>query len=673
MDSWSPMWISMPKGSKPQNLPDDMQILQSPAGYASSRRRTYGPAPAVYGDWHLDSENGDDGNGGTSDQDAFATLGAVKAVFTAGETLAVANGSQYREVWNDLSLDNGTILTYGAGAYPKFRGDDIADPGDFTPHATETNVYEISWTLGEEGTESYISVWVDGVRLVRVATGDVEATAGTYYAPNPDGATGTYTIKVHMPGDADPRSSGDVVEITSRMGVLILGDGWTISGIHTMRQGTKNGSLWVGLDSTISDCLFEDGVIHNTLIGSGTMTDCYAWKCDRANIIGQNNMVQGNAEGGNGETLHFLRVWVIGSVDPALGNGAGQPANNNGIHVHSDGNSTPYATVTYEDCVCLYLGGGFNITNTQNAWYKGCIVHDSLGGFGGQGIGVSGGGKMYVQNCRTYHHQSQTALRSIQNTPEELYLGDESEDIPAGIFAHKSVSGGAFFITSGTEIKEMYRGLDCLLNYTSGNRNAYDDGSDGAYFLHRTKWISDGWLSGWTLASAGTAVVSADTGVSVVASDSSFNHAGWTSTPVAGEWIRVAGFATGANNGLFKVVSATATKVVVTGSLSDESAGESVTIRRKPSFVTGSDDNINFPSTMDQRVEGTNYADHAAYVAATGNDAASSTVDPVTVDLGGSIEPIVDCTSAPAGYGPDFDSYTVDLTRATIEATLAAL
>jgi hypothetical protein len=626
----------------------------------------------VYGDWHLDTVNGDDGNDGLTDQSAFATLDKVKSVYSAGETVAIATDSVVRERWNDLSLHGGTIIYYGDGAAPKIRADDIADPGDFTPHATKANVYEISWTLGEEGTESYLSVWVNGTRLQRVAQANTEATAGGYYAPNPDGSTGTYTIEVHLSGDADPRSSGDVVEITSRMTCLALGNNWVINGIRTMRNGTKNGSLWVGTGSTVVDCIFEDGVIHNALIGTGTMTDCYAWKCDRSDIIGQQNMIQGNTSGGSGETLHFLRVWVVGSVDPSLGVGAGQAANNTAIHVHSDGNSTPYATVIYEDCVALYMGGGFAITNAQNAWFKGCVIHDSLGGLAGQGAGVSGGGKMYVQHCRIYGHQTYNTLRSIAGTPEELYLGDESEDIPAGIFAHKSVSGGAFFISQNTEIKEMYRGLDCLLNFVSGNRNAYDDGADGAYFLHRTKWISDGWLIGWSLGSAGTTVISADTGVSASSADNSYNHAGWTSNPAVGEWVRITGFATAANNGYKKVVSANGTKIVVDATLTDEAAGEAVTIVKRPSFIINSDDNIIFPSTMDQRVANTNYADVPAYAAATGNDTGSSTTDPVTVDNGGSIEPIVECTSAPPGYGPNFGSYTLDLTRSTIEATLSA-
>jgi len=71
-----------------------------------------------------------------------------------------------------------------------------------------------------------------------------------------------------------------------------------------------------------------------------------------------------------------------------------------------------------------------------------------------------------------------------------------------------------------------------------------------------------------------------DTDISAANSDNSFNSAG-AGFPafVVGQWVRVAGFTDAANNGFFKVVSRTSSKLVVTGAiLADESAGDSVTI-----------------------------------------------------------------------------------------------
>jgi hypothetical protein len=72
-----------------------------------------------------------------------------------------------------------------------------------------------------------------------------------------------------------------------------------------------------------------------------------------------------------------------------------------------------------------------------------------------------------------------------------------------------------------------------------------------------------------------------DTTISAANADSSFNDSGsgFPSFSV-GQWIKVSGF-TGdpSNNGFFKVVTATAAKITVDGTLVDDAAGESVTIK----------------------------------------------------------------------------------------------
>lgn len=109
-------------------------------------------------------------------------------------------------------------------------------------------------------------------------------------------------------------------------------------------------------------------------------------------------------------------------------------------------------------------------------------------------------------------------------------------------------------------------GLDFELSY-----GAYDD-FWAALLFHSTTWTS------------GVSIESAATDISAAASDNSFNSAGagFTTTGVsAGDWVKVSGF-TGsptANNGYFKVVSITTSKIVVSGgTLVDDAAGEAVTI-----------------------------------------------------------------------------------------------
>lgn len=72
------------------------------------------------------------------------------------------------------------------------------------------------------------------------------------------------------------------------------------------------------------------------------------------------------------------------------------------------------------------------------------------------------------------------------------------------------------------------------------------------------------------------------TDISAAAADDSYNSvaaAFSTANILPGHWIKVSGFATAANNGIFRVVSVTTAKIIVAGSLVNEAAGPSVTVK----------------------------------------------------------------------------------------------
>ncbi len=83
-----------------------------------------------------------------------------------------------------------------------------------------------------------------------------------------------------------------------------------------------------------------------------------------------------------------------------------------------------------------------------------------------------------------------------------------------------------------------------------------------------------------------------NTGISAASADSSFNSAA-TFTQVAGDIIKVSGFVAPANNGLFRVVTATASKLTVVSieglpvTLVTVAAGPSITVVKQSSLVTG--------------------------------------------------------------------------------------
>jgi len=90
--------------------------------------------------------------------------------------------------------------------------------------------------------------------------------------------------------------------------------------------------------------------------------------------------------------------------------------------------------------------------------------------------------------------------------------------------------------------------------------------------------------AGWTAPVTVTAIT-----ISASDADNSFNDSGsGFGSIVPGEWIKTSGFTAAADNGYFKVLSATAAKIIVVGGLLvTESAGQSRTVKQGSSIVNG--------------------------------------------------------------------------------------
>lgn len=94
---------------------------------------------------------------------------------------------------------------------------------------------------------------------------------------------------------------------------------------------------------------------------------------------------------------------------------------------------------------------------------------------------------------------------------------------------------------------------------------SYDDFIEGA--------LGSDWTTAFTLTATDISAATADDSFNSVAA--AFN----VTTILPGHWIKVSGFATAANNGIFKVVSVTTAKIVVSANLVNEAAGPSVTVK----------------------------------------------------------------------------------------------
>lgn len=152
-------------------------------------------------------------------------------------------------------------------------------------------------------------------------------------------------------------------------------------------------------------------------------------------------------------------------------------------------------------------------------------------------------------------------------------------------FTGESLRQDAQYITSN-EIRADRQTADVKRTGLSASGGINLELSYGAYDdLLEAALLSADWAAAVT--------VTAST-ISAAASDNSFNDSGsGFGSLVAGEWIKVSGF-TGAgvtaNNKIFKIVSKTSSKIVVSGgTLVDDAAGESVTIKQGAYIKNGTE------------------------------------------------------------------------------------
>ncbi len=117
-------------------------------------------------------------------------------------------------------------------------------------------------------------------------------------------------------------------------------------------------------------------------------------------------------------------------------------------------------------------------------------------------------------------------------------------------------------------------------------------GCEGPIGLELSHSVHDDMLAALLRSSWPTTQNVSGTDISAAAADNSYNSStSDLSVFAAGDYVTVAGFSTGGNNGVAKVVSATASKMVVSGlTLTIEAAGPSVTMDRQLRLSLGTTD-----------------------------------------------------------------------------------
>lgn len=223
-------------------------------------------------DYYVDSVNGSDDYTGITYVTPFKTIAKLLTVMQAGDSIALAKGSHWREQLT-LPGNSCTVTTYGSGARPIIDGSNVMTGWSKT--GGQTYVYQITCTP-EWASANYLNVWENGAFLVRAANlAACDSTAGSYF---PSGSSGEITLYVHATDNGDPSSNGSTYEYSHRARSIYAANqaytGISISGIHTRCNLEENGSIFIYKSSTVDDCLIADGSRHNLYIGEGsTLTD----------------------------------------------------------------------------------------------------------------------------------------------------------------------------------------------------------------------------------------------------------------------------------------------------------------------------------------------------------------------------------------------------------------
>ncbi|MDP3493429.1 MAG: phage tail tube protein [Hyphomonadaceae bacterium] len=299
----------------------------------------------------VDSDAVDDSGDGLTPMTAKKTIAAGLALVDEEfPTLALISGGLWREQIT-YPRANVTVRKWGSGAKPIIKASDIADNGDFAATGT-ANVYEIDWTHSvTPSVVTFLSVWVDGVKLVRVAS---EAACGALdgsYFTNGSVAAPTSTVMVHPPGSTNPVSDGKVYEITARNYCVVSAvNDVTLEGVVGIGCAHNDGVLVLQAEAqTMRDCEAYEGQKHNIFLRDGLGEDLYAEGAEEGSTVYISHRA---------DPTTYNVLWRRCIADGVKPDGS-TPTAISGFYAHG-GEAAPYNSIIFEDCETRRCSSGFS-------------------------------------------------------------------------------------------------------------------------------------------------------------------------------------------------------------------------------------------------------------------------------------------------------------------------
>jgi hypothetical protein len=455
-----------------------------PAGPAGQRGDIgpVGPSGGAPQDWFVDSLAGSDSNDGRSVVTAFSTLSKLQSsIIATGSVIHLARGSLWRE---ELALlpPGSEVRAYGVGPRPIIDGADVAPNASFQKTAGLTNVYQISWThtFSEDGGKTAHRAWENGTRLQRTLDlASCDSTPGSFYAGIPT-AGGPDIIYVHASDHSDVSANAKIYELTRRRWAIQLyayRNHAFVYSVHTRRNAHADGSLAV--DGLISDCLAEDGRIHNIFI-RGTAEDTTAWKIEPPSIYGGATMFVTFEDKIDLPGVTYRRCKAIAEPDALGPTGGTNPNVTVGFFGHTTAGKI-VGTAVYEECEASGVTQGFGFQNVNNALYYKCSSNGTgiaVGSAPIQTLAVLGGiyraqgsNASVVRFSADYGLPKKILMRGVRSVQEGTYTvpiwinrSDGYTEITRCSFFQ--LTGGTFNFQQGSFVikNNIFYGHDFVIN-----------------------------------------------------------------------------------------------------------------------------------------------------------------------------------------------------------------
>lgn len=315
--------------------------------------------------WFVDSVAGNNSNNGTSATTPLQTIAALLAKSIVSDTLiALKCGSTWRERLT-IPVDRVHVCSYGTGAAPLLDCSEAISAGAWSKTGGQTSVYQAALTCEATGS-TWISVWENDVRLVRVASiAAVDATPGSYF-PSSD-ASASFTLYIQASNSTNPGVNGKTYDYSKRYAgydaVTTAVVGCRVSGIQTRRNLANDGSLQIGKNGQAFDCTALDGTKHNVYVRTGGY--CRRVTAQDAYFGGQSFILfVGNENTPNGEGLTFIDCNALMTA---------YDANSTGFYSHVN-TSGSFGTLMFDGCHTDKCSMGFSGNNAARGIVQNCSV-----------------------------------------------------------------------------------------------------------------------------------------------------------------------------------------------------------------------------------------------------------------------------------------------------------